>query len=222
MRGPVSPDIRVVIVSDVRLHREGLALCLGGTPGIDLVATAPYGADAADALERHAPDVAVLDLAVDGELAFVRILVDAAPRIAFVLLAVPDLERAILDCAEAGIAGYITRDGSIAELVGTIRRVSQGEALYSPHVVARLLRRIGTPPAARHSGHAALTTRERQVAALLEDGLSNKEIARRLSIELPTVKNHVHSILDKLGVNRRGEAVARLRDDAGRRLATGH
>jgi two-component system nitrate/nitrite response regulator NarL len=218
----MSPRVRVVIVSDVRLHREGLALCLGGVPGLDLVATAPYGADAADTLDRHAPDVAVLDLAVDSQLGFVRGLVDAAPAIAFVLLAVPDLERAILDCAEAGIAGYVTRDGSVGELVGTIQRVAQGEALYSPRMVARLLRRMATPPATRHSARAALTMRERQVAALLEDGLSNKEIARRLSIELPTVKNHVHNILDKLGVNRRGEAVARLRDEAGRPLATGY
>jgi two-component system nitrate/nitrite response regulator NarL len=204
------PGIRIVLVSDVRLHREGLALVLAGTGGIEVVATAPHG-DAAAALVRHAPDVALLDLATDDDLSAVRGLVADAPEVSFVVLAVPELEQAILDCAEAGIAGYLTRDGSLVDLVDTIRAVASGEARYPAHMVARLLRRIAARPHARPSVRSTLTSRERQVAALLEAGLSNKEIARRLSIELPTVKNHVHNILEKLGVSRRGEAVAKLR-----------
>jgi len=205
-----SSAIRIVLLSDVRLHREGLALVLAGTSGIEVVATAVHG-DARDALARHAPDIALVDLATDDDLSAVRSLVAATPHVSFVVLAVPELEQAILDCAEAGIAGYVTRDGSLAELVTTIQTVARGEAHYPADMVARLLRRIAARPHVRPSVRATLTSRERQVAALLEAGLSNKEIARRLSIELPTVKNHVHNILEKLGVSRRGEAVAKLR-----------
>ena len=204
--------IRIVVLSDVRLHREGLALVLADAPGIEVVATAAHGGDAVAVLARHTPDVALLDLATDDDLSGVRRLVAAAPQVSFVVLAVPELEQAILDCAEAGIAGYVTRDGSLAELVDTIRAVARGEALYPARMVARLLRRLAARPHARPSPRSTLTSRERQVAALLEAGLSNKEIARRLSIELPTVKNHVHNILEKLGVSRRGEAVAKLRN----------
>jgi DNA-binding NarL/FixJ family response regulator len=203
--------IRIVLLSDVRLHREGLALVLAGTPGIEVLATAVPG-DARDVLARHAPDVALLDLGTDDDLTAVRSLVAAAPHVSFVVLAVPELEHAILDCAEAGVTGYVTRDGSLVELVETIQAVARGEALYPARTVARLLRRIAARPHAHHASvRSTLTRRERQVAALLEAGLSNKEIARRLSIELPTVKNHVHNILEKLGVSRRGEAVAKLR-----------
>ena len=205
--------IRTVLLSDVRLHREGLALVLADTPDIEVVAAAAYGRDATAALVRHAPDVALLDLATDDVLSWVRSLVTSAPQVSFVLLGVPELEQAVIECAEAGIAGYVTRDGSLVELGATIRAVARGEALYPTRMVARLLRRIASGPHARPPVSSTLTLRERQVAALLEAGLSNKEIACRLSIELPTVKNHVHHILEKLGVSRRGEAVAKLRDD---------
>jgi two-component system nitrate/nitrite response regulator NarL len=201
---------RIALFSDVRLHREGLALVLAGTADVEVVATAAHG-DAATVLARHGPDVALLDLTTDDDLNAVRSLVAATPQVSFVLLAVPELEQAILDCAEAGIVGYVTRDGSVAELVATIRAVARGEAHYPARMVARLLHRMAARPHARPSARSTLTRRERQVATLLEAGLSNKEIARRLSIELPTVKNHVHNILEKLGVSRRGEAVAKLR-----------
>jgi DNA-binding NarL/FixJ family response regulator len=164
------------------------------------------------AIERHRPEVGLLDLLTAEGLPALRVLVEMASETRFVVLAVPELEQAIMECVEAGIAGFVTRDGSIDELVAAIESVARGEALCSPRMVATLLRRVAALAAAsRGPAVARLTLREQQVASLLGEGLSNKEIAARLCIELPTVKNHVHHILEKLGVSRRGEAAARLR-----------
>jgi len=112
-----------------------------------------------------------------------------------------------------GIAGFVTSEASVAELVAAIESVARGESLCSPSVVAALLRRLGS--LARSWAEAdptqPLTRREREILELIDEGLSNKQIAQRLRIELPTVKNHVHNILGKLGVRRRAEAAALVR-----------
>jgi two-component system nitrate/nitrite response regulator NarL len=129
---------------------------------------------------------------------------------------VPELEQEILECAEAGVAGYVTRNGSLADLIATIESVGRDEIIVSPRVAAALVRRLALLAAERRgpSARRALTSRERDVVMLLEGGLSNKEIAERLCIEVTTVKHHVHNILKKLRVSRRGEAAAKLRGAA--------
>ena len=140
------------------------------------------------------------------------------PRV--VLLAVPELEEEILACAEAGVAGYVTRNGSLEDLVVAIDSVGRGEVICSARVAGALMRRVAALASERRGlpGHEPLTSRELDVAALLEAGFSNKEIAGRLCIEVTTVKHHVHNILEKLCVSRRGEAAVKLRDAAGQRL----
>lgn len=132
----------------------------------------------------------------------------------------PDSERDIVATAEAGIGGYVPPDASIEDLVEAVKHAARGEMICSPRVAAALARRIATLASNRPVGSAApsLTAREMEVLELLEIGLSNKQIANRLSIRLATVKNHVHSILAKLNVRRRGEAVAALRGEE----MTGH
>jgi DNA-binding NarL/FixJ family response regulator len=203
--------IRTVVLSDVRLYRDGLKMALSSFRSIEVVECGSYGSDGAAALARHRPDVSLLDLLTIETLSTLRFFTEAVPETRFVVLALPELEQPILACAEAGISGFVTRDGSIDDLVATIESVARGEALCSPRVVASLLRRVSTLAAATPSTATTLTSREGQVASLLGEGLSNKEIAVRLSIELPTVKNHVHHIFEKLGVCRRAEAAAKLR-----------
>jgi DNA-binding NarL/FixJ family response regulator len=130
-----------------------------------------------------------------------------------VLLSSDDAEAAIVASAEAGAAGFVTRDDSLADLVATILSASRGELICSPKLAGTLLHRVSTL-AAQQSGHdePRLTTRELEVARLVDVGRSNKQIAVELGVELPTVKHHVHHILEKLGVDRRGAAVARLRE----------
>jgi DNA-binding NarL/FixJ family response regulator len=123
---------------------------------------------------------------------------------------VPETEHDVIPCAEAGVAACLPRETTLADLSATIERVAAGESNASPRVAAMLLRRIATL-AERNSPEANLTAREEEILVLIDDGLSNKQIARRLSIELPTVKNHVHNILEKLHVHRRYEAAARMR-----------
>jgi two-component system nitrate/nitrite response regulator NarL len=119
----------------------------------------------------------------------------------------------VIAYAEAGVVGYVTRHASLAELKDAVERAAAGETNLSSRMALTILRHIARL-ATQHGNPALvpqLTSRELEVAELIDEGLSNKEIARRLRIEVPTVKNHVHSILKKLRVTRRSEAAARLR-----------
>ncbi len=156
------------------------------------------------------PDVILLDTAPANADTRIRALLSALPDVRVVALAVPNHETEILALAEAGIAGFVTSDASVAELVAAIESVARGEALCTPSVTAALMRRLAS--LARSWAEAdpiePLTLREREILELIDEGLSNKQIAQRLRIQLPTVKNHVHHILGKLGVQRRAEAAA--------------
>jgi DNA-binding NarL/FixJ family response regulator len=131
-----------------------------------------------------------------------------------VTLGVDDGDDDVLAWAEAGVSGYVARDASFEDLVETVRAVARGELRCSPRLAATLLRRVTALAGDAPHSATRLTQREREISSLLEAGLSNKEIAGRLYIELPTVKNHVHNILRKVGASRRGEAAALLRRDA--------
>jgi two-component system nitrate/nitrite response regulator NarL len=201
---------RVCVVAAVRMFREGLAHELARDGSIDVVATAHDWDSCKTAARACAPDAVVLDLSVPPRLERVSELLETVPGVRVIGLAVSSVDD-VLDCAEAGIAGYLTCDDSLEEVAARIESVCRGEMPCSPEVASRLLgrvadlaRRTQPPPA------APLTSREREVVGLIREGLSNKEIARRLQIELGTVKNHVHNILDKLGAHRRGEIGVRL------------
>jgi DNA-binding NarL/FixJ family response regulator len=203
---------RVCVVARVRMYRDGLAHELGRGGQIEVVATAADWRSCVACARRHAPDAVVLDLEVPAHLDLVTELLEAAPGVQVIGLAVSSVED-ILRCAEAGIAGYMTCEDSLDELADRIESVCRGEMPCSPEVASRLLERVAElahraqpPPVAER-----LTRREREVVELIGDGLSNKEIAKRLQIELATVKNHVHNILEKLGARRRGEIGNRLR-----------
>jgi two-component system nitrate/nitrite response regulator NarL len=168
------------------------------------------------AARQHAPDATLLDLTTRDSLALMRELAGEVPESRVVALAVPEDENAVIACAEAGVAAFLTRDQSVDDLLETLASVARGEARVSPKLAAMLLRRVTKLAAQRSAGErpgtrrARLTRREHEVLRLLDEGLSNKQIAQRLCIELPTVKNHVHRILEKLAVRRRTEAVAWL------------
>jgi DNA-binding NarL/FixJ family response regulator len=117
----------------------------------------------------------------------------------------------LLRFAEAGIAGYVTRTASSADLVTAIESADRGEAVCSPRAAAALLDHVANLAADAAEPDGALTARELEILALIDEGLSNKEIAGRLFISVPTVKSHVHNILRKLGASRRGQAAARVR-----------
>ena len=210
-----SRTIRVLIVSDVRLFRDGLALVLGReSDEIASIGQASDVATAAAAVRETEPDVVLLDGAM-ADAAWAVAELTAADRDArVVVLSVRENELEVIEYAEAGVAGYVTRDADAAVLCQTIEAVDRGETLCSPQLAALLLRRVASLASERAGAHvhAHLTVRELEVVALIDRGLSNKEIAQALGIEVATVKNHVHNILDKLGVHRRAEAAAALRE----------
>lgn len=207
--------IRVLVVAGVRFYRDGIAAALSADPRFAVaggVADVPAAAMAFDSL---APDVILLDLAGADGPAHVRSLLERAPAARIVALGVREAEDDVLPLAEAGVAGYVTRDGSVDDLLAAVESVAAGETICSPRMAATLLRRVALLARDRRAEEPnperGLTSRERQIVALIDEGLSNKEIATRLRIELATVKNHVHNILEKLRVHRRGEAAAAVR-----------
>lgn len=211
-RDPGPRPVVVFIVAGVRLYREGLEQILTNHGAIEVVGTAGHPEDAIPRIGDLAPDIALVDLQLPAGRAAIRRLLDAAPGVKVVAMAIAEEDDEVVAWAEAGISGYVSRGGSIADLVDTIRGVAAGELRCSPHIAATLLQRVTdlAAGAASPAPYRDLTFREREILDLIEQGLANKEIARHLSIALPTVKNHVHNILRKLQVSRRTDALSVL------------
>lgn len=208
--------IRVFVLTEIRLYREGLASLLDREDGMEVVGTASAQQAAIAELRELAPDVVLLDMAMLDSVATLRALVAALPSVKVIALAVPDSDGHLVACAEGGVAGYVRRNGDIADLLAAIDTAGRGELPCTPQVAGALARRVAAlasedPGSRGVEPGAELTEREREVVALIDRGLSNKEIARNLCIEVPTVKNHVHNILEKLHVHRRSEAAASIR-----------
>ena len=206
---------RVFIISEVRLYRDGLARLLRRDQRLDVVGSS---ADVPDALEALAgpdepPEAVLLDAPAPAGLEGLRQLEAAVPTARIIVLNVSDAdEQAVIAWAEAGVGGLLSRDVGVDDIAQAVETTARGGTVCSPRLAALLLQRLARSTEERPVT-SPLTTREREIAALLEQGLSNKEIAASLQIELPTVKNHVHSILTKLKASRRGQAAAMLRDE---------
>jgi two-component system, NarL family, nitrate/nitrite response regulator NarL len=156
----VTETVRVFVIADIRLYREGLARCLGAEPGIAVVGSAGDGEEAVERLVGADADVVLLDMAAADSLGTARAIRMALPESRVLALAVPDTESHMISCAEAGIAGYVPREGSFPDLVSAVERVARGEGVCSPHVVAGLLRRVAD--ASPEQGAPPLTQRELQ------------------------------------------------------------
>jgi two-component system, NarL family, nitrate/nitrite response regulator NarL len=204
--------VDVFLVAETRFYRDGLADALDRRPALRVVGTAAAAGDALGRIRLLEPDVVLLDTAVAGMFELVRNLGDAAAPIPVIALALPERASEVLACAEAGVSGYVTQDASLDDLAGTIRGVLRGELRCPPRIAATLFKRVAALAApGRPALATVLTAREREVLAVLDEGLSNKQIAARLCIEIATVKNHVHHILEKLQVASRSEATAYAR-----------
>ena len=202
--------IRVLVATHIRLYCEGLERVLRESPEFALVGTACSAAEAIVQAHRLSADVALLDMAMTDAFAVAREVVRGGGRAIKVALGKWDDETQAVSCAQIGIAGYVTRNGSVEDVVAAIKAAARGEVHCSPKIAGSLFRRIAALSSERSARTVpgALTAREAQILKLVQEGMSNKMISRTLGIELPTVKNHVHSILVKLGVHRRAEAIS--------------
>jgi two-component system nitrate/nitrite response regulator NarL len=157
------------------------------------------------------PRVVVLDLPLVEGLSFCRWCARAAPEARVIALSAAQSEEEVLRWAESGLAGCIPANASVGDLIEAIERVVRGETVYPPDIVAAALQRAAMLTRDGRRPRRVLTSRQLEVVRLIDQGLSNKEIAQRLGIEVATVKNHVHNILERLDVRRRAEAALRMR-----------
>jgi DNA-binding NarL/FixJ family response regulator len=220
-------SVRVFVIAAVRVYEQGLRQALAADPRFDVRGTGASATEGLMAIREVTPppDIVLLDCAVPEGRDGARLLRAALPSVRLVALGLREEPEDVVAWVEAGASGLVSSDASLDELSNTLLGVARGEAPCSPRVAAALLRRVcaaahesGEPPRNGRSPATApvdLTAREREIVWLLNHGLSNKEIAGQLQIELGTVKNHVHNLLRKLGVSRRAEAAALLRRDAG-------
>ena len=209
-RGCPFPDARFLIVDDCNLSRENLATILAAHGGSEQ-AVAWDLPSLCHALGEVTPEIVLLNMGTRDNRTLLRMMRDSCPEAKVIVVGISeDDESEIVACAEAGVAGYHLRAESLDDLLTLVSRVANGESLCSPKVSAILLRRLSTLAAQRRPEvkELVLTAREIQILRLLESGLSNQEIADHLYIAVHTVKNHVHSVLSKLGVSTRAEAAA--------------
>jgi len=199
--------IRVLIADDHLVVREGLSAILEVAGDIEPVGEAADGAEAVQLAGELVPDVVLMDLRMpnmDGIEAIKQIKA-RFPEIEIVILTTYDDDEYIVQGLRAGARGYLLKDTARQALFEAIRAAARGESLLTAAVVDKVIAHLAEPKPARS---AKLSTREQQVLALLAKGAANKEIALQLSISERTVKAHVTSIFNKLGVNSRAEAVA--------------
>ncbi|HEY7009507.1 MAG TPA: response regulator transcription factor [Jatrophihabitantaceae bacterium] len=201
--------IRVVVADDQAVVRDGLVLLLSTAPDVHVVGAAADGDEAVELVLRERPDVALLDLRMPrrtgAEVA--SVLAASAPTVRVLVLTTFADDDAILPALRAGAAGYLTKDASGEQLLGAIRDVAAGRTVLDPSVQRRLVELIAAPapPAADLGG---LTKREIDVVRLVAEGLSNRQIARRLVVSEATVKTHLNHVLSKLDMDGRPALVA--------------
>ena len=230
----MSDEIRVMVVDDQGLVREGLMTLLQAAPGIDPVAAAADGEEAVALAARRLPDVVLMDLRMpklDGVEATRRIR-QARPETEVVVLTTHADEASILDAMNAGARGYLTKDAGIAEIARAVQAAAAHHAFLDPEVQARLLAAAGAAAAGSPAGATAgataagapdahpagggppqvplpddLTPREAEVLVLIARGLSNGEIATELVVSEATVKTHINHVFAKIGARNRAQAV---------------
>ncbi len=197
--------IRVLIVDDHPVVREGLAAVLEDTKDVRVVGAVGSAEEALASVAVALPDVVLLDLELPGMNGVEAIphLTAAAPGPRIIVLTAYDTEERVLGALKAGAAGYLLKGAGAAEIIQAIRAVAAGGSYLTPRVAARVVAQVNAP---RRSGR--LSERERQVLRLVARGRSNKQIARDLGITERTAKFHMSSIFNKLGADNRAQAIA--------------
>lgn len=203
---------RAFIVVNARLYREGLALLLGDRRELTVVGAEDSRRAALARIDEVAPDVALVDMSIPDLPDFIAALGRRSPRVLVVAIGTNEVDD-LVECAHLGVAGFVTTDSSIDEVIAAVQAAASGELICSGRAAGMLMRRLGELAAAGNGNGGpvdGLTRREREVGRLICEDLSNKEIATRMGIEVATVKNHVHNLLGKLHVHRRTDAMRLL------------
>jgi len=209
-------NVRIVIVDDHSIFRDGLRAVLDGRDGIEVVGDAGDSDTALHVIAASSPDVVLMDLHLPGlgGIATTRYLHDHAPHVRVLALSMLDDEATVLAALDAGARGYVTKSSPLAEVIRAIHAVHHGQLLLSGDVSDHLLHHTTTPPSSAHDPDG-LTARERQLLPLLAQGATTERMATRLGISEKTVRNYLSTLYLKLGASDRatGALAARRRLD---------
>ncbi len=215
-------SIRVFILDDHEIVRDGLRALLSGAGGIEVVGEAGTVADALARIPPTRPDVAILDVQLpDGSgVEVCRDVRAVHPEVRCLMLTSFSDDEALFDAIVAGAAGYLLKQVRGTDIVDAVRRVADGQSLLDPTLATRVRDRMREPPE-EDERLARLTAQERKILALIAEGLTNRQIAERMFLAEKTVKNYVSNLLSKLGMARRTQAAvfgaAALREPDGKR-----
>ncbi len=202
-----TPAIKVFLLDDHEVVRQGLRALLEGAGGIEVVGESGSAQEAASRIPALRPDVAVLDARLpDGSgIEVCRTVRAVDPTIQALILTSYDDDEALFAAIMAGAAGYVLKEIRGSDLVSAVRQVAKGNSLIDPALTARVLERVRNPPTTAPE-LAELTEQELKLLALIAEGMTNRQIAERMFLAEKTVKNYVSSILAKLGLERRTQA----------------
>lgn len=206
--------MNIIVLTPVRLLGDGLAACFSTRPDMKAMAVVSDLASLRDTLSATEIDVVLIDVTQGVELFDVRAIACEWPKVRLVALGLTEQRQEVIQCGRAGFAGYVARDASIDALCSALSEIVAGRLSCPPEISGGLLRALF-----RRETHSeetdvalALTRRESEVLELLGRGFSNKEIANELCLSVATVKHHVHHVLEKLQLERRAQAMRRVRD----------
>jgi DNA-binding NarL/FixJ family response regulator len=210
-----SDKIRVLIVDDHPLFRDGMHGLLDSVSETDVVGEATSGEEAITLAESLQPDVILMDIKMPGMngLQAMREILNTSPHIRILIVSMLEDDDSIFAAMRAGARGYVPKGANQAEMLRAIRAVANGEAIFGPGIAQRLIGFFSAShPSAQSRIFPELTERESQVLALIAHGRTNTEIAEQLVLSLKTVRNHVSNIFSKLQVADRAQAILRARE----------
>jgi DNA-binding NarL/FixJ family response regulator len=211
--------IRILLIEDNRLLRDGIAAMLKQQSDMQVVATVGNGENILEMMGRLTPNIVLLDLGLRSQnsLEIVKLIKKSSGETKIIVMDLIPLQADVFEFVRAGVSGFILKDANIAEFFKTIRLVFQGEQVLPPHLTGSLFSQIienalnqSKPSLIVES--VQMTKRERQVIELISDGCTNKEIAQKLHLSTYTVKSHVHNILEKLTLNTRVQIAKHAHD----------
>ena len=203
----MTTPIRIAIVDDHPLFREGVARSLGEIGGFELVGEGASAEDAERLVRASAPDILMLDISMPGGgLNALASILSAVPEQKIVMLTVSETNADVAQALKAGARGYVLKGVGSKSLSEILRDVANGQSYVSPTLSARLLSDLLQPTGRKPDPLSQLTGREAEILRLVAEGLSNKEVAARLSLQEKTVKHHMTRVLAKLNVRNRTEA----------------